>query len=216
MVEHVASLRHPFGPWLAGMGILNHVLGDVVAQAIDLILVAMLKHAGKVRHARFKAVEGIATRRFKVRDLRQGTHLNEDVEGVHKAITAGNRGADSVHQVQIIARAGVGDHRDGTTPTSRTIKLSKRAFQIGRRNRPTGKGNIHRFRDRSNQIPIIIPSKLKWRNAILEPIVLNAGIKRAQHGRGEVSRNHRMPSLSKRNSNRPSSTPHIQHGFTRL
>lgn len=128
MVEHIAPLRHALGARLTGMGILDHVLSDVVAQTVDLILVAMLKHAGKVRHARFKAVEGIATRRFKVRDLRQGTHLNEDVEGVHKAITAGNRGADSVHQVQIIARAGVSDHRDSTTVTSRTVELGKRTF----------------------------------------------------------------------------------------
>ena len=216
MVEHVAPLRHALGPWLAGMGIFNHMLSDVDAQTVDLILVTVLEHAGEVRHARLKAIEGIATRRFKVRNLRQGTHLNEDVEGVHKAIAAGNRGANSVHQVQIIARAGVSDHRDSTTPTSRTVELGKRTFLIGRRNRPTGKGNIHRFRDRSNQIPIIIPSKLKRRNATLEPIVLNASIKRAQHSRGEVGRNHRMPSLSKRNSNRPSSTPHIKHGFTRL
>ena len=128
MVEHVASLRYALGAWLAGTGILNHVLSDVVAQAVDLILVAMLEHTGKICYARLKAIEGVATGRFKVRNLRQRTHLNEDVEGVHKAITAGNRGTDSVHQVQIIARAGVGDHRDSTTPTSRTIKLGKRTF----------------------------------------------------------------------------------------
>ena len=110
------------------MGILNHVLGDVVAQAVDLIFVAMFEHTGEVRHACLEVIEGIATRRFEVCNLRQRAHLNEDVEGIHKAIAAGNRGADSVHQVQIIARAGVGDHRDGTTPTSRTIKLGKRAF----------------------------------------------------------------------------------------
>lgn len=128
MIEHIAPLRHALGPRLAGMGVLDHVLGDVVAQTVDLILVAMLEHARKVRHTCLKAIEGIATRRFKVRNLRQGAHLNEDVEGVHKAITAGNRGTNGVHQVQIIARAGVGDHRDSTTPTSRTIKLGKRAF----------------------------------------------------------------------------------------
>ena len=128
MIEHIAPLRHALGARLAGMGVLDHVLGDVVAQTVDLILVAMLKHAGKVRHACLKAIEGIATRRFKVCNLRQGTHLNEDIKSIHKAITAGNRGADSVHQVQIIARAGVGDHRDGTTPTSRSIKLGKRVF----------------------------------------------------------------------------------------
>lgn len=128
MVEHIAPLRHALGARLAGMGVLDHVLGDIVAQAVDLIFVAMLEHAGKVRYAHLKAIEGIATRRFKVRNLRQRTHLNEDVEGVHKAITAGNRGTDSVHQVQIIARAGVGDHRDSTTPTSRTVKLGKRTF----------------------------------------------------------------------------------------
>ena len=65
------------------------MLSDVVAQTVDLILVAMLKHAGKICYARFKVIEGIATRRFKVCNLRQRTHLNEDVEGVHKAITAG-------------------------------------------------------------------------------------------------------------------------------
>ena len=88
----------------------------------------MIEHTGKIRHTCFKAVEGIATMRFKVRDLRQRTHLNKDIKGIHKAIAAGNGGADGVHQVQIIARAGVGDHRDGTTPTSRTIKLGKRTF----------------------------------------------------------------------------------------
>ena len=31
VVEHVASLRHALGPWLADMGILNHMLSDVVA-----------------------------------------------------------------------------------------------------------------------------------------------------------------------------------------
>lgn len=128
VVEYVASLRHPFGPRLTGMGVLNHVLSDVVAQTVDLILVTVLEHAGEVRHARLKAIEGIATRRFKVRNLRQGTHLNEDIKGVHKTIAAGNRGADGIHQVQVIARARVGDHRDGTTPTSRTIKLGKRSF----------------------------------------------------------------------------------------
>ena len=128
MVEHVAPLRHALGPWLAGMGILNHMLSDVVAQTVDLILVTALEHAGEVRYARLKAIEGIATRRFKVRNLRQGTHLNEDIKGIHKAITAGNRGTDGVHQVQVIARAGVGDHRDSTTPTSRSIKLGKHAF----------------------------------------------------------------------------------------
>ena len=128
VVEHVASLRHPFGPRLASTGILNHMLSDVVAQTVDLILVTVLEHAGEVRHARLKAIEGIATRRLKVRNLRQGTHLNEDIKGIHKAITAGNRGTDGVHQVQVIARAGVGDHRDSTTSTSRSIKLGKRAF----------------------------------------------------------------------------------------
>lgn len=47
VVEHVASLRYALGARLAGTGILNHVLSDVVAQTVDLILVAMLKHAGK-------------------------------------------------------------------------------------------------------------------------------------------------------------------------
>ena len=89
MIEHIAPLRHALGARLTGMGILDHVLGDVVAQTVDLILVAMLKHAGEVCHTCLKAIEGIATRRFKVRNLRQGAHLNEDVEGVHKAITAG-------------------------------------------------------------------------------------------------------------------------------
>ena len=128
MIEHIAPLRHALGARLTGMGVLDHVLGDIVAQAVDLIFVAMLEHAGKVRYARLKAIEGIATRRFKVRNLRQGTHLNEDIKGIHKAITAGNRGADSVHQVQVIARAGVGAHRDSTTPTSRTITLGTRAY----------------------------------------------------------------------------------------
>ena len=128
VVEHVAPLRHALGPWLAGMGILNHMLSDVVAQTVDLILVTVLEHAGEVRYARLKAIEGIATRRLKVRNLRQGTHLNEDIKGIHKAIAAGNRGTDGVHQVQVIARAGVGDHRDSTTSTSRSIKLGKRAF----------------------------------------------------------------------------------------
>ena len=128
MVEHVASLRHTLGARLTGMGVLDHVLGDVIAQAVDLILVAMFEHTGKIRYACFKAIEGIATRRFKVRNLRQGTHLNEDIKSIHKAITAGNLGTDGVHQVQIIARAGVSDHRDSTTPTSRSIKLCKRIF----------------------------------------------------------------------------------------
>ena len=64
VVEHVASLRHALGARLTGMGVLNHVLSDVVAQAVDLILVAMLEHTGKIRHTCFKAVEGIATMRF--------------------------------------------------------------------------------------------------------------------------------------------------------
>ena len=128
MVEHIASLRHTLGARLTGMGVLNHVLGDVVAQTVDLILVAMLEHTGKICYARFKVIEGIATRRFKVRNLRQGTHLNEDIKSIHKAITAGNRGTDGVHQVQVIARAGVGDHRDSTTPTSRAVELGKRIF----------------------------------------------------------------------------------------
>ena len=85
MVEHIAPCGMPLEPGSPAWGF-DHVLSDVVAQTVDLILVAMLKHAGKVRHARFKAVEGIATRRFKVRDARQGTHLNEDVEGVHKPL----------------------------------------------------------------------------------------------------------------------------------
>lgn len=128
MIEHIAPLRHALGARLTGMGVLNHVLSDVVAQAVDFILVAVLEHTGKICHARLKAIEGVATGRLKVRNLRQGTHLNENVKGIHKAIAAGNRGADSVHQVQIIARAGVGDHRDSTTPTSRTIKLGKCTF----------------------------------------------------------------------------------------
>lgn len=128
MVEHIASLRHSFGPRLASTGILNHMLSDVVAQTVDLILVTVLEHAGEVRHARLKAIESIATERFEVCNLRQRPHLNEDIKGIHKAITAGNRGTDGVHQVQVIARAGVGDHRDSTTPTSRSIKLGKRAF----------------------------------------------------------------------------------------
>ena len=53
------------------MGILNHMLSDVVAQTVDLILVTVLEHAGEVRYARLKAIEGIATRRFKIRDLRR-------------------------------------------------------------------------------------------------------------------------------------------------
>ena len=48
VVEHVAPLRHALGPWLAGMGILNHMLSDVVAQTVDLILVTVLEHAGEV------------------------------------------------------------------------------------------------------------------------------------------------------------------------
>lgn len=39
----------------------------------------MIEHTGKIRHTCFKAVEGIATMRFKVRDLRQRTHLNKDI-----------------------------------------------------------------------------------------------------------------------------------------
>ncbi len=64
MVEHIASLRQSFGPRLASTGILNHMLSDVVAQTVDLILVTVLEHAGEVRHTCFKAVEGIATMRF--------------------------------------------------------------------------------------------------------------------------------------------------------
>ncbi len=216
MIEHIAPLRHAFGARLTGMGVLNHVLGDVVAQMVDLILVAMLEHTGKIRHTCLKAIEGIATRRFKVRNLRQGTHLNEDIKGIHKAITAGNRGTDGVHQVQVIARAGVGDHRDSTTPTSRSIKLGKRALQVVRSNRATRKGNIHSLGNRPHQIPIIIPSKLKRRNLVLKPVILNTSIKGAKHSRGEVGSNHRVPRLRKRNSNRPSPTPHIKHRLTRL
>ena len=82
MIEHIAPLRHSFGPRLASTGILNHMLSDVVAQTVDLILVTVLEHAGEVRHTCLKAVEGIATRRFKVRDLRQRTHLNKDIKGL--------------------------------------------------------------------------------------------------------------------------------------
>jgi hypothetical protein len=64
MIEHIAPQRHALGARLTGMGVLNHVLSDVVAQAVDLILVAMLEHTGKIRHTCFKAVEGIATMRF--------------------------------------------------------------------------------------------------------------------------------------------------------
>ena len=128
MVEHIASLRHALRPRLASMGVLNHMLSNIVAQAVDFILVTMLEHAGEVRHTRLEAIEGVATGGFKVRNLRQGTHLNEDIKGIDKAITAGNRGTDGVHQVQVITRAGVSDHRDSTTPTSRTIKLGKRTF----------------------------------------------------------------------------------------
>ena len=71
MVEHIASLRHSFGPRLASTGILNHMLSDVVAQTVDLILVTVLEHAGEVRHARLKAIESIATGRFEVCNLRQ-------------------------------------------------------------------------------------------------------------------------------------------------
>lgn len=67
MVEHVASLRCALGPRFAGMGVLDHVLGDVVAQTVDFILIAMFEHTGEVRHACLEAIEGIATRRFKVR-----------------------------------------------------------------------------------------------------------------------------------------------------
>ena len=128
VVEHVASLRYALGSRLTGMRVLDHVVGDIVAQAVNLILVAMLEHARKVRHARLKTIEGVAAGRFKIRDLRQRTHLNKDVKGIYKSVAAGNRDADGVHQVQVIARAGVGDHRDSTTPTSRTIKLGKRTF----------------------------------------------------------------------------------------
>ena len=86
MIEHIAPLRHALGARLTGMGILDHVLGDVVAQTVDLILVAMLKHAGKICYARFKVIEGIATRRFKVCNLRQGTHLNEDIKAYTKPL----------------------------------------------------------------------------------------------------------------------------------
>ena len=48
VVEHIASLRHPFGPRLASTGILNHMLSDVVAQTVDLILITVLEHAGEV------------------------------------------------------------------------------------------------------------------------------------------------------------------------
>ena len=47
------------------MGVLDHVVGDIVAQAVNLILVAMLEHARKVRHARLKTIEGVAAGRFK-------------------------------------------------------------------------------------------------------------------------------------------------------
>lgn len=60
MVEHVASLRHTLGARLTGMGILDHVLGDVVAQAVDLVLVAVLEHARKVCHACLETIEGVA------------------------------------------------------------------------------------------------------------------------------------------------------------
>ena len=43
MVEHIAPLRHALGPWLAGMGIFNHMLSDVDAQTVDLILVTVLE-----------------------------------------------------------------------------------------------------------------------------------------------------------------------------
>ena len=86
MIEHIAPLRHALGAWLTGMGVLNHVLSDVVAQAVDLILVAMLEHTGKIRHACLKAIEGIATRRFKVCNLRQRTHLNEDIKSIHLSL----------------------------------------------------------------------------------------------------------------------------------
>ena len=46
--------------------------------------------------------------------------------------------------------------------------------------------------------------------------MLNSSIKGAKHGRREVSRNHGMPSLRKRNSNRSSPTPHIKHRLARL
>lgn len=71
MVEHIAPLRHALGPRLASMGIFNHMLSNVVAQTVDLILVTVFEHAGEVRHARLKAIESIATGRFKVCNLRQ-------------------------------------------------------------------------------------------------------------------------------------------------
>ena len=43
VVEHVTSLRYALGSRLAGMGVLDHVVGDIVAQAVNLILVAMLE-----------------------------------------------------------------------------------------------------------------------------------------------------------------------------
>lgn len=110
------------------MGVLDHVVGDIVAQAVDLILVAMFEHARKVCYARLETIEGVATGRFKIRDLRQRTHLNKDVKGIYKSVAAGNRGADGVHQVQVITRTGVGDHRDSTTSASRSIKLGKCPF----------------------------------------------------------------------------------------
>lgn len=70
VVEHVTSLRHALGSRLAGMGVLDHMLGDIVAQTIDLILVAMLEHTGEVCYAGLEAIEGVTTGRFKIRDLR--------------------------------------------------------------------------------------------------------------------------------------------------
>ena len=51
VVEHVASLRYALGSRLTGMRVLDHVVGDIVAQAVDLVLVAVLEHARKVRPA---------------------------------------------------------------------------------------------------------------------------------------------------------------------
>lgn len=60
VVEHVASLRYALGSRLTGMRVLDHVVGDIVAQAVDLVLVAVLEHARKVCHACLETIEGVA------------------------------------------------------------------------------------------------------------------------------------------------------------
>ena len=117
-----------------------------------------------------------------VGDLGEPSHANQDIEGVDKVMAARDACAYRVHNVFVVAWAGVCNQGDTAAPACRAVKFYQRALKVRGGNRSACEGDVHALGPHAGLIPVLVPCKQFGVDKLINLEVLSAFSYNIEHG----------------------------------